>query len=110
MRAVSLPSMPCGGCVTRAWGFHNSNWDGAVVIASGPRGRDQPALRRAQALVCSGVIPKAAVAIAREILQCKVRGKAEVARLMGSADAAGAIGQPRPDDRRGGGRKQGGPD
>jgi CRISPR/Cas system-associated endonuclease Cas1 len=52
----------------------------------------QPALRRAQALVCSGVIPTAAVAIAREILRVKLHGQAEVARLLGSADASAAIG------------------
>jgi CRISPR-associated protein Cas1 len=67
-------------------------WDGAVVIASGPRGPDRPALRRAQALVCSGVMPKAALAITCEILRAKLKGQAEVVRLMGSADAAGAIG------------------
>jgi CRISPR-associated endonuclease Cas1 len=71
--------------------FSQLDWDGAVVIASGPRGPDQPALRRAQALVCSGVIPKAAVAITREILLVKLRGQAEVARLMGSEDASAAI-------------------
>src|SRR5438034_668501 len=49
--------------------FSQLDWNGAVVIASGPRGPDQPALRRAQALVCSGVMPNAAVAIAREILR-----------------------------------------
>src|SRR5207248_5496780 len=64
---------------------------GAVVIASGPRGPDQPALRRAQALVCSGVIPQAALAIAREILHVKLRGQAEVARLLGSAETGEAI-------------------
>src|SRR5438270_8961121 len=67
--------------------FSQLDWDGAVIIASGPRGPDQPALRRAQVLVCSGAIPKAAVAIARDILRVKLRGQAEVARLMGWDDA-----------------------
>src|SRR5580704_201588 len=48
--------------------FSQLDWDGAVIIASGPRGTDQPALRRAQALVCSGVVAQAALAITREIL------------------------------------------
>ena len=48
--------------------FSQIDCNGTVVIASGPRGPDQPALRRAQALVCSGVVSQAAVAIAREIL------------------------------------------
>src|ERR1700758_1902758 len=71
--------------------FSQLDWDGTVVIASGPRGSDQPALRRAQALVCSGVEPQAAVAITREILLVKLRGQTEVARRMGSADASAAI-------------------
>jgi CRISPR-associated endonuclease Cas1 len=72
--------------------FSQLDWDGALIIASGPRGRDQPALRRAQALVCSGAVPKAAVAITREILRVKLCGQAEVARLMGSTEASAAIG------------------
>jgi CRISPR-associated endonuclease Cas1 len=72
--------------------FSQLDWNGAVIIASGPRGPDQPALRRAQALICSGVIPKAAVGIASEILRVKLRGQAEVAKLMGSADASAEIG------------------
>src|SRR5215831_18993702 len=47
--------------------FSQLDYDGAVVIASGPRGPDRPTLRRAQALVCSGVMPGTAVAITREI-------------------------------------------
>jgi CRISPR associated protein Cas1 len=46
-------------------------------MASGPRGPDRPAFRRAQALVCIGVIPKATVAITREVLQVKLKGQAE---------------------------------
>src|ERR1051325_3105008 len=71
--------------------FSQLDYNGSVIIASGPRGPDQPALRRAQALVCSGVIPQAAVGIAREILQVKLRGQAEVARLLGSAETGEAI-------------------
>jgi CRISPR/Cas system-associated endonuclease Cas1 len=72
--------------------FSQLDWDGAVVIASGPPGPDQPDLRRAQALVCSGVIPKAADAIACEILRVKLCGQAEVAGLLGFPDANAAIG------------------
>ncbi len=71
--------------------FSQLDWDGKVIIASGPRGPDQPALRRAQALVCSGVMSGTAVAIAREILRVKLRGQAEVARLLGSVDASAVI-------------------
>src|SRR5438874_1286521 len=71
--------------------FSQLDYNGAVIIASGPRGPDQPALRRAQALVCSGVIPQAAVGIACEILRVKLRGQAEVARLLGSAETGEAI-------------------
>jgi CRISPR-associated endonuclease Cas1 len=67
------------------------DWDGTIVITSGPRGFDRPALRRAQALVCSGVKPGPAVAITREILRIKLKGQAKVARLMGSADGSTAI-------------------
>jgi CRISPR-associated endonuclease Cas1 len=71
--------------------FSQLDWDGAMIIASGPRGTDRPDLRRAQVLVCSGVIPKTTVAITREILRAKLQGQTEVARLMGSADAAAMI-------------------
>ncbi len=71
--------------------FSQLDWDGAIIIASGPRGPDRPALRRAQALVCSGVIPKTTVAITREILRVKLKGQAAVARLLGSADASTLI-------------------
>jgi CRISPR associated protein Cas1 len=80
--------MPCDGCVTPAWHSHNSIWDGAIIIASGPRGPDRPALPRAQALVCSGIMPKAAMAISRETLPVKLKGQAEVARLMRSPDVS----------------------
>src|SRR5712671_5982513 len=71
--------------------FSQLDWDGAVIVASGPRGPDQPALRRAQALVSSGVMPKAAVAIAREILRVKLHGQAEIAKFVGSPDARATI-------------------
>ena len=71
--------------------FTQLDWDGSLITASGPRGPDRPALRRTQALVCSGVIPKAAVAITREILRAKLSGQAAVAALMGSADASTKI-------------------
>jgi CRISPR-associated endonuclease Cas1 len=71
--------------------FSQLDWDGSIVIASGPRGVDQPALRRAQALVCSGVTPNTAVAITREILLVKLKGQAAIAALMGSAAVSTAI-------------------
>jgi len=71
--------------------FSQLDWDGSIVISSGPRGPDRPALRRSQALICSGVAPTTAVAMAREILHAKLKGQAEIARLMGSADASAAI-------------------
>src|SRR5205085_6607075 len=71
--------------------FSQLDWDGAVIMASGPRGPDKPALRRAQALICSGAVPSAAIANAREILRGKLRGQAEVARLFGFEDASEAI-------------------
>lgn len=71
--------------------FSQLDYDGTVVIASGPRGPDQPALRRAQALICSGAIPNAADAIACEILRVKLAGQAEVAALLGFSDASAAI-------------------
>ncbi len=90
-RAVSSPSMPCDGCAIPGWLSHNSIGMEPSIIASGPRGPDRPALRRTQALVCSGVISKAAVAITREILRAKLSGQAAVAALMGSADASTKI-------------------
>jgi CRISPR/Cas system-associated endonuclease Cas1 len=75
----------------RGVAFSQLDWNGTVVIASGPRGPDQPDLRRAEALVCSGVVPKAADAIACEILRIKLNGQAEVAGLLGFADASAGI-------------------
>jgi CRISPR-associated endonuclease Cas1 len=72
--------------------FSQLDWNGAVVITSGPRGRNRPDLRRAQALVCSGAVPKLADAIACEILRVKLRGQAEVAGLLGFGDAGAQIG------------------
>src|SRR4051794_10805916 len=71
--------------------FSQLDYDGAVIIASGPPGPDQPALPRAQALVCGGLIPQTAVSIACELLRVKLRGQAEVARLLGSAETGEAI-------------------
>jgi CRISPR-associated endonuclease Cas1 len=71
--------------------FSQLDWNGTVVIASGPRGTDQPDLRRAQALVCSGVMQNAADAITCEILRVKLRGQAEVARLLGFEEPSAAI-------------------
>jgi hypothetical protein len=63
--------------------FSQLDWNGAVVIATGPRGPDRPALRRVQALVCSGVVPKAADAIPCEIVRIKLCGQAQVAEQLG---------------------------
>jgi CRISPR-associated endonuclease Cas1 len=71
--------------------FSQLDWDGSVVIASGPRGPDRPGLRRAQALICSGIASATAVAIVREILRVKLTGQAAVVQLMGRSDAAATI-------------------
>jgi CRISPR-associated protein Cas1 len=73
--------------------YSQLDWDGTIIIASGPRGPDRAALRRAQVLVSSGVTPKVAVAITREILRVKLEGQAVVAALIGSAYASRAIGK-----------------
>jgi CRISPR-associated endonuclease Cas1 len=65
-------------------------YDGQVVYASGPRGPDQPSLRRAQALAADN---RVGFEISREILLAKLRGQTEVARLLGSPDASAAIAQ-----------------
>ena|SRR5580704_9250323 len=59
------------------------DFDGRVVFANGAPGPDRPSLRRAQALVCSGIAPETAVAIAREILRVKLAGETRVAKIMG---------------------------
>lgn len=71
--------------------FSQVDWNGGIVIASGPRGPDRPALRRAQALVCSGIVPETGVAIAREILRVKLAGEAQITKLMDRAEASAAI-------------------
>jgi CRISPR-associated endonuclease Cas1 len=71
--------------------FSQLDWNGTVVIASGPRGPDQPDLRRSQALVCSSVVPKTADAIACEILRVKLCGQADVAGLLGFEEPSVAI-------------------
>jgi CRISPR/Cas system-associated endonuclease Cas1 len=63
--------------------FSQLDWNGSV-IATSPSVPDVPALRRAQALTCSGVIPEAMGAIVREILAVKLTGQARVARVLGS--------------------------
>jgi CRISPR-associated endonuclease Cas1 len=65
-------------------------YDGQVVYASGPRGPDQPSLRRAQALAADNHI---GLEVSREILLAKLRGQAEVARLLGSPEASVVIAQ-----------------
>jgi CRISPR/Cas system-associated endonuclease Cas1 len=91
---------PAGGFVTfdaLRWlrdtgvAFSQLDWNGTVVIAAGPRGPDQPDLRRAQALVCSGVMPEAADAITCEILRVRLCGQADVARLLGFEEASATI-------------------
>jgi CRISPR-associated endonuclease Cas1 len=67
------------------------DFDGRVMFANGARGPDQPALRRAQALVCSGVHPERATAIAREILRVKLAGQAAVARTIGRSETTALI-------------------
>jgi CRISPR associated protein Cas1 len=49
------------------------DWDGTVLLASAPAGRDQPALRRAQALATGNGV---AHAIAQELLRAKLNGQA----------------------------------
>jgi CRISPR-associated endonuclease Cas1 len=71
--------------------FTQLDWDGTIIIASGPRGVDQPALRRAQVLVSSGVSSKMAVALTREILRVKLTGQAAIAAVLGSTSASAAI-------------------
>jgi CRISPR-associated endonuclease Cas1 len=65
--------------------FSQLDWNGAV-IATTPSVPDVPALRRAQVLACSGVIPGTVSAITREILSVKLAGQARVAKLLGSIE------------------------
>jgi CRISPR-associated endonuclease Cas1 len=71
--------------------FSQLDSDGTVIVATGPRGRDQPALRRAQILVRSGAAPTRSLVITREILHAKLRAQAEVAELMGSTESSAEI-------------------
>jgi hypothetical protein len=71
--------------------FFQLDWNGTVVIASGPRGPDQPDLRRAQAIVSSGVVQGAADAITCEILRVKLPGQTEVAGLLGFEESSATI-------------------
>jgi len=68
--------------------FSQLDWTGAVIIASGPRGPDQPALRRAQALATENAV---GLAVTKELLHVKLRGQSEVARMLGCTDAAAMI-------------------
>jgi CRISPR/Cas system-associated endonuclease Cas1 len=63
--------------------FSQLDWNGTIIAAS-PTVPDQPALRRAQALVSSGAVPGAVAAITRQILSVKLAGQARVARLLGA--------------------------
>ena len=69
--------------------FSQLDWNGTVIAAS-PTIPDQPALRRAQALVSSGAVPGAVAAITRQILSVKLAGQARVARLLEPAAHAEA--------------------
>jgi CRISPR-associated endonuclease Cas1 len=69
-------------------GLVQLDWDGTVLLATAPAGRDQPALRRAQALAAGTEV---GWAIARELLRAKLNGQAAIARLLGSPEAAGLI-------------------
>jgi CRISPR-associated endonuclease Cas1 len=69
-------------------GIVQLDYDGTVIFASSPAGPDQPALRRVQALAAGDEI---GVAVMREILRVKLKGQAEVARLLGSEETAGLI-------------------
>lgn len=64
------------------------DWDGTVLLATTPTGRDRPAIRRAQALAAGH---ETGLLIMREILRCKLGGQARVARLLGGEDAAALI-------------------
>jgi CRISPR/Cas system-associated endonuclease Cas1 len=69
--------------------FSQLDWNG-TVIATSPSVPDVPALRRAQTLTCSGVIPNAMGAIVREIRAVKLTGQARVARLLHSVEGIGS--------------------
>jgi CRISP-associated protein Cas1 len=64
------------------------DWDGTVLLASGPAGVDQPALRRSQAMATENGVGHA---IAQELLRAKLNGQATVARLLGSTEIAKLI-------------------
>jgi CRISP-associated protein Cas1 len=64
------------------------DWDGTVLLTSGPVGADQPVLRRAQALATGNGVGHA---IAQELLRAKLNGQAAVARLFGSGEIAELI-------------------
>jgi CRISPR-associated endonuclease Cas1 len=69
-------------------GLVQLDWDGTVLLATAPAGRDQPALRRAQALAAETEVGRA---IARELLRVKLNGQAAVAGFLGSRETAELI-------------------
>jgi CRISPR-associated protein Cas1 len=69
-------------------GLVQLDWDGTVLLATGPAGSDQPALRRAQAMAIETGL---GIAITQEILRAKLTGQADVARLLGSDETARLI-------------------
>ena len=69
--------------------FSQLDWNGSI-IATSPSIPDVPALRRAQVLTCSGVIPEAMGAIIRELLAVKLTGQAKVSRLLDVVEGIGS--------------------
>lgn len=68
--------------------FSVLDWRGGIIVATGPRGTDRPALRRKQVLICAGAVPGAAVAIGRALLAAKVKGQAAVLSSLQPSAAA----------------------
>jgi CRISPR-associated endonuclease Cas1 len=69
-------------------GLVQLDWDGTVLLATAPTGRDQPTLRRVQALAKDTEL---GWAIARELLRTKLNGQAVIAGLLGSTETAKLI-------------------
>jgi CRISPR-associated endonuclease Cas1 len=69
-------------------GLVQLDWDGTVLLATGPAGNDRPSLRRAQALAAGN---EAGRAITREILRAKLKGQAAGALLMGGKEVGSLI-------------------
>ena len=72
-------------------GFSLLDPNGNPMVCSGPSAPDRPRLRRQQAIIGSGIMPKAAAAITGGLLRAKLRAQSEVARLLGHDDAGGEI-------------------